>query len=751
MTEEKLVELLSKMTLEEKINQLVQLHGSYYYNDATVTGGMKNHQYSKTQLDQAGSILGLSGAKTLRQIQESYMKKHPHHIPLLFMLDVIHGLRTIFPMPLALGATFDPELVKLTAQAAARESAVSGIHVTFAPMADLVRDARWGRVMESTGEDPYLNSLMTAAMVSGFQGEHVEEVDRVAACVKHFAAYGAPDGGREYSNVELSEHTLREFYLPAYESGIRAGSELVMASFNTLNGIPSSGNRWLMRDVLRTEMRFDGVLISDWASIEEMVPHGYCSNKKEAAKKAMEAGLDIDMSTNVYTNHLSELLDDGEIEEKDINEAVFRVLRLKNRLGLFENPYKDADENREKEVILCREHRQLAREAARASFVLLKNDKDSKTKKELLPLDPTETVAFIGPYVGSKELHSTWAIKGKAEDTVSIQEAAEECMSKEQVIYACGCSMMDRNNGMNLLRHEGAVLTEEDMGIFEEQLEEQMEKEALEAAAKANLVVLCIGEHRLLSGEAASRSEIGIPGVQIELLRKIQKVNTRIVTVVFGGRPLDLREVSDKSMAVMEVWLPGTEGGHAILDVLTGLYYPSGKLPVSFPYSVGQIPVHYNQYPTGRPQNGPEDTTFYRSKYLDIPNTPLYPFGYGLSYTSFEISPVGLSSKIMKWGNESLKAFVTVKNSGKRTGIETLQLYIRDVAASVVRPLKELKGLCKVTLEPGEEKRVEFELTMEMLRFHTSDGRLVNEPGNYLVWISNSSDKGCASEFVLEL
>jgi beta-glucosidase len=750
MTEKKLRELLNDMTLEEKVNQLVQIPGSYYDKNASVTGGIESSRFSETQLNQAGSILGITGAKNLRQIQETYMENHPHHIPLLFMLDVIHGLRTIFPMPLALGATFDPKLVERTAQAAARESAVSGIHVTFAPMADLVRDARWGRVMESTGEDPYLNSLMTAAMVSGFQGNHPGEQERIAACVKHFAAYGKPEGGREYSNVELSEHALREFYFPAYESGIRAGSELIMASFNTLNGIPSSGNHWLMQEVLRKEMGFDGVLISDWASIEEMISHGFCQDEREAAKKAIEAGVDIDMATTIYANHLAELVKSGEITETCIDEAAYRVLRLKNRLGLFENPFKDGDEDKEKEVIISVEHRALARKTARESIVLLKNEKEDQTGKELLPIHSGETVAFIGPYVESKGLHSTWAIKGRAEDTVSIREAAEEAIAKENVMFACGCSMTNRDNGMILKRHMDETLTDSDLGIFDKQTEKQLEKDALEAAAKANLVVLCLGEHRLLSGEAASRSDIGIPMVQMELFRKVSQVNPRVITVVFGGRPLDLREISEKSMAVLEVWLPGTEGGNAILDVLTGTSNPSGKLPVSFPYSVGQIPVYYNEYATGRPLNGKEDTAFYRSRYLDIPNHPLYPFGYGLSYTDFVISPVELSSKTIGGVQKSLKASVMVRNAGGRKGTETVQLYIRDIAASVVRPVKELKGFCKVTLDQGEEQKVEFEITEEMLQFHAADGKLTSEPGSYLLWIENSSDTGTGAEFVLE-
>lgn len=749
MIEEKLKELLSDMTMEEKINQLIQIPGNYYENNAVITGGMGNSKFSKTQIGQAGSILGISGAENLRKIQKDYIEKHPHHIPILFMLDVIHGLRTIFPMPLALGATFNPELVKQTAQVAAKESAVSGIHVTFAPMADLVRDPRWGRVMESTGEDPYLNSLLTEAMVLGFQGDDVGKRDQIGACVKHFAAYGAPDGGREYSNVELSEHTLREFYFPAYEAGIRAGSELVMASFNTLNGIPSSGNQWLMKQVLREEMQFDGVLISDWASVEEMIAHGFCEDKREAAKKAIEAGMDIDMATNVYGNHLSELIESGEIPKKPIDEAVYRILRLKNRLGLFENPYKDGDDIREREVILSKEHRAMARKVARESFVLLKNEKDPIENKELLPLELGKTVAFIGPYVENKGLHSSWAIMGNAEDAVSIKEAAEESLKNTNVLYACGCSMLDRESGMNLSRNSSEVLTDADLGIFDEATEIEMEKEALAIAAKADTVVLCLGEYRLLSGEAASRADIGIPSVQMELFRKIQKVNPSIVTVVFGGRPLDLREITEKSKAVLEAWLPGTEGGHAIIDVLTGAYNPSGKLPVSFPYSVGQIPVFYNQYATGRPLQGEEDAAFYRSRYLDIPNTPLFPFGYGLSYTNFEISRVKLSDNTMG-GSCSLTASVMIKNTGARVGKETLQLYLQDVTASVVRPVKELKGINQVTLEPGEERLIEFEITKDMLRFYSTDGTLTYEPGYFQVWISNSSSVECGDKFRLE-
>ncbi len=748
MTEQKLQELLNDMTLEEKVNQLLQLPGSYYQKNAAVTGGLDSSEFTEKQISQAGSVLGIHGAEVIKFIQDQYMEKHPHHIPLLFMLDVIHGLRTVFPMPLAQGAAFDPEITEACAKAAAKESSVCGVHVTFAPMADLVQDARWGRVMESTGEDPFLNGILTAAMVRGFQGDHVGEKDRVAACVKHFAGYGAPIAGKEYNTVELSEHTLREFYLPAYQAGIDAGSELVMTSFNTLSGIPSSGNRWLMRNVLREEMGFDGVLISDWGAIKEMIAHGFCEDEKEAARKAMEAGVDIDMVTGAYCGNLAKLVEQGEVEERLVDEAVLRVLRLKNKLGLFENPYKEADAAREKEVILCEGHRQLARKAARESFVLLKNEKSRLSGEMVLPLTPGKKIAFIGPYVENSELHSSWAIAGKAEDAVTIRQAAEEIMPGFECSFCQGSKMVDARE--NLSRHSTDIPDDSLKAASGKEKEKELEAQALLAAQEADVVVFCMGEHRLQSGEAASRGSITVPEIQMKLFRKVCEVNDCVAVVVFSGRPLDLREVSEKAAAVLEVWLPGTEGGHAVLDVLTGAYNPSGKLPMSFPYCVGQTPVYYNHYATGRPCAGKEDKTFYKSRYVDIPNEPLYPFGYGLSYTKFDISPISLSSHTMTQKGESLKASVEVKNVGDREGTAVLQLYLRDISASVVRPVKELKGFMKVLLKLGEEQKAEFEIKEDMLKFYTIDGKYESEKGKFSVWIGDSSDTENREEFVLQ-
>lgn len=742
MTEQELYSLVQDMELEEKVNQLLQLPAKMYDGEGAITGNMAEDKYSQKEIWQAGSVLGLHGAAALKRIQEKYMENHPHHIPLIFMLDVIHGLRTIFPMPLAQGASFNPELVEKCAAVAAKESAVSGVHVTFAPMADLVRDARWGRVMESTGEDPYLNSLMAAAMVRGFQGENVGNQDQVAACVKHFAGYGAPDGGREYNHVELSEHTLREYHFPSYQACIEAGSELVMTSFNTLNGVPSSGNRRLMRDILRDEMGFNGVLISDFGAVEEMITHGFCEDGIEAAKNAMRAGVDIDMVSDSYCGHLAGLVERGEIDEKLVDEAVLRVLRLKNKLGLFENPFKDGDEEREKKIILCKEHKSLAREAARETFVLLKNEK-GVDGTPILPLKPGKKIAFIGPYVDCKEIHSSWAICGQAKDAVTIREAVEEWETGEDITFTTGSNMLD---GVEQLERNGAANTiKENM----EEISSENLEQAKKMAERADTVILCIGEHRLQTGEASSRADIRIPQIQIELLHEIYKVNNNVVVVLFNGRPLDLREISEQAKAVLEVWLPGTEGGHAVVDVLTGAYNPSGKLPMSFPYCVGQVPVSYNHYATGRPCQGKDDPLFYRSRYLDIPNEPLYPFGYGLSYTKFSISPITLSSETMEQERRNLKASVTVKNIGDVEGTETLQLYIRDISASVVRPVKELKGFQKVTLQAGEERSVVFEITEEMLRFHTLEGGFISEKGRFYVWIGDRSDTENKAEFVL--
>lgn len=740
MKQKQILALLQDMSLTEKIGQMVQMVGMLYdaKEQGIITGPMMaDMKVTEEDLKMAGSSLLLYGGEKLARIQKSYMENQPHHIPQMFMYDVIHGMKTIFPVPLAQGASFDPVLARDCASVAAKEAAAGGIHVAFSPMVDLVRDPRWGRVMESTGEDPYLNGLFAEAMVQGLQGDDMSREGKVCACVKHFAGYGGATGGRDYNTVEVSENSFRNEYLPAYEKGIKAGAGMVMTSFNTVNGVPATINQWLMKKVLREEMGFDGVLISDFAAIYETIAHGCSEDAKDAAHKAALAGVDIDMMTECYRSELIRLVEDGTIPEALIDESVLRILTLKNKLGLFEDPYKGMGAEKEAQMQLTEAHRALARKAAAQTFVLLKNEGG------LLPLSTEKKIAFIGPYTDSKCLISTWAISGDVKDCVTIREAAEEVFDSTKTTYVQGSAFMPQGYVFEGFDQAGNVLPVE----YTEAERTQMLQEAIEAAKQAEIVVMPIGEYYLQSGEATSRGDIRIPEPQLVLLREVAKVNANIVVVLFNGRPLDLREVEENAKAVLEAWLPGTEGGHAIVDALTGKVNPSGKLPMSFPYCVGQIPVYYNHLATGRP-NDPQKKERYLSKYLDIPNEPLYPFGYGLSYTGFTISDVILSSdKLTKDGE--ITASIWIQNTGEREGSDVLQLYIRDVTASVARPVKELKGIEKVSLKPGEKKEISFRITEEMLRFVRADGSYGSEPGKFRVWISDSSDSGVYQEFVL--
>lgn len=735
MKETDLQALLKDMSLEEKILQLVQLPGWAFQNDAAVTGLAEGAGDNRKKY-LAGSTLGLWGADKIKALQDACMKEQPHHIPMLFMLDVIHGHKTVMPCPLGQGATFDPEIAKEGAKVQAKEASADGVHVTFSPMADLVRDARWGRVLESTGEDKYLNSRMVAAMVEGYQGEDPKDPDHVAACVKHFAAYGGAEAGRDYTNVELSEHTLREQYLPAYRAGIDAGAKLVMTSFNTLNGLPSSGNKWLMRDVLRDEMKFEGVLISDWAAIAEMKNWGFAEDLKEASRLALEAGVDIDMCTECYQENLEELIKEGKLNEALLDESVYRVLKLKNDLGLFEDPYHGADADRFEKIALCPEHRDIARDAARKSFVLLEN------KNEALPLK-AKKLAFIGPYVTSKKLHSTWAISLDEDHIINLETAAKELYSGSDVEcrFAEGCEMIEE--GAELSRDQYASgLTESD--------KEKMLKEALEAAEWADEVILCLGEHIDQSGESTSKVSIALPGPQLALFEQVVKKAKKVVTLIFNGRPVEAERIAAASDAVMICWRPGTEGAHAIMDVISGKVSPQGKLPMSFPYTAAQAPIHYDSYNTGRPK--PKDApSLFTSRYLDCPNEPLYSFGYGLTYSKTVVSDITLSADTLKKGDANgIKAKVTLMNVGDVSVSETLQLYIRDLAASRVRPVKELKAFKKVGINPGESKEVYFTITEDMLRFFTINNRFESEAGGFRVFIGTDSLTENAAEFTLE-
>ena len=728
-----LQKIFENLTLKEKIYQLVQLSGEFFKSDTLAVGPQQKLGISQEVADNVGSVFNIFGAEQLIRIQKEYLEKSRHKIPLLFMADIINGYKTTYPIPLALGCTWNPDLIKKGMQNTAEEAAVSGIHVTFSPMVDLVRDARWGRVMESTGEDTYLNCEFAKAFVEGYQGD-LDPNKNIASCVKHFAAYGAPEGGREYNTVDMSERRLREDYLPAYKAAVDSGCELVMTSFNTVDGIPASGNKWLMRNVLREEWGFNGIIISDYAAIQELIAHGVAEDDRDAAKLGIEAGVDIDMKTPVYSNQLEGLVNDGVISEKLIDEAVWRILNLKNKLGLFENPYRGADVSKEKSVILSPEKLKLAREISRESIVLLENN-------GVLPISKDKKIAIIGPHGESKVLSGSWAINSNPDDVTSLVEAVKEKISEENLMYAKGCEMTEDNS---ILGGFGRAIEEEKIEVDKEKDLE----EALKAASKSEVVVMALGEHYLQSGEGGSRTEISLEQAQVNLIEKVKELGKPIVLVLFNGRPLVLTNVVDKVDAIIEAWFPGTEGGRAVSDVLFGDYNPSGRLTMSFPRRVGQVPLHYNEFNTGRPVKTSIHNSRFTSRYIDVENTPLYPFGYGLSYTKFAYGDIKISSDKLT-NNSTITASIKVKNVGDIAGYETVQLYIQDIKGSVVRPVKELKGFKKVKLESGEEQNIEFVINEEMLRFYTSSMEFKSEEGRFKLYIGSNSDELQEAEFEL--
>ncbi|TMW72320.1 beta-glucosidase BglX [Alteribacter natronophilus] len=708
MNESKLHDLVRNMTLEEKAAQMSQVVSSFIDDksgEGKITGPFAGMEVAKEDMSGSGSVLGASGADDLRALQKEYLGKSRLGIPLLFMADVIHGYKTVFPVPLALGCTWDPDAVEESAAIAAKESAAAGLHVTFSPMVDLVRDPRWGRVMETTGEDPYLNGVFARAFVRGYQGDNLEnDESKLAACVKHFAAYGAPEGGRDYNTVDMSERQLREYYLPAYEAALDEGAEMVMTAFNTVEGIPATSNKWLMRDLLRKEMGFNGVLISDWGAVQEAIPHGVAADNREAALKAVTAGVDIEMMTPCYVQHLKTLVEEDVVAEELLDEAVLRILQLKNRLGLFENPYRGADSSLEEKLTLSEEHRKAARETAAKSCVLLKNE-------GALPLKKEQNVALIGPFAESTDLMGPWSIFGSEDDVVTIAAGIGEKLGTRPTV----------EKGSDI-----EVVSSQELEV------------AVEAAKQADVVVMALGEHSEMSGEAGSRTNIKLPEAQLKLAAELKKLGKPLVTVLFNGRPLDLHGVIEESDAVLEAWYPGTEGGHAVADLLFGDTNPSGKLTMSFPDNVGQVPVYYNSFNTGRPKDqiAPEDR--FASKYLDAPNEPLFPFGFGLSYTTFTYSGLALSSEIME-ENGTIWVSVDVTNTGTAAGEETVQLYVRDLVGEVVRPVKELKGFRKIHLEPGETKQVVFEVDEESLKYHHSDLTCTCDPGDFTLSVGPDS------------
>ncbi|ALS37918.1 beta-glucosidase [Enterococcus rotai] len=705
MEQKELIELLKQMTVDEKVGQLLQLAAEFYSEKAEEkTGPMTDLGLTQDDINNAGTTLGISGAKEAIRVQKAYMENNRLGIPTILMADIIHGFRTIFPIPLGLGSSWDLEAAKKVAEVSAKEAAVSGLHVTFSPMVDLVRDPRWGRVMESTGEDSFLNSRFAEAFVKGYQGEDLKnDFFRVAACVKHFAAYGAAIGGRDYNTVNMSERQLRDSYLPGYKAALDAGAKLVMTSFNTVDGVPATGNKWLFRDVLRKEFGFDGVVISDWGAVIELIPHGVAQDKKQAAELAIKAGVDIEMMTTCYTENLKNLIEEKTLDEAILDEAVLRILTLKNDLGLFENPHRGADIALEKEVVLSKEHREIARDVAKKSIVLLKNE-------AMLPLSKQEKVAIVGPAADSHDVIGVWSWQGKKEEAVSLAQGVSELAAE----YVIGTEAFD------YFKPTQAAIDE-----------------AIALAKEADKVILALGEEEWMSGEASSRSDIRLPQAQLDLFKAIQAVNDQIIVTLYNGRPLDLQGI-DSAKAIVEAWFPGTEGGAALADILYGEYNPSARLSMSFPETVGQVPVYYNYDNTGRPYKPGDEK--YVSKYLDVSNFAKYPFGFGLSYSQFVYMDLKLSKNEMKL-HETITASVTIENQSERTGQETVQLYIRDQVGEVVRPVKELKGFEKVNIKAHEKKTVQFTISEELLRYVHSDQAFTSDAGTFDIMIgANSRD-----------
>lgn len=711
--EKRIDDLLVKMTIEEKVGQMVQYNGN---GDATGPIKARNKDIEDLKNGWIGSMLNVTGAENTRAMQKLVMENSRMKIPLLFGLDVIHGYKTIFPVPLGEAASWDLEAIEKSARIAAIEASAAGQHWTFAPMVDIARDPRWGRIMEGAGEDPYYGSQVAIARVKGFQGKSLSDNNTIVACAKHFAAYGAAEGGRDYNTVDISARLLNEVYLPPFKAAVDAGVGTFMNSFNEIDGIPATGNPYLVKYTLKEKWGFQGFVVSDWNSIGEMLVHGVAKDSAEMTRMAIEAQNDMDMETSAYRNHLVRLVKEGKVKESLIDDAVRRILRIKFKLGLFDDPYKYCDVQREKEMLLNPEHLKAARDVARKSIVLLKNE------EQLLPLSKNlKSIAVIGPLADSKkDMIGNWSAMGDPKDAVTVLEGIKNAVSPNtQVLYAKGCNISDDST--------------------------HLFSQAIAVVAKADVVVMAVGESAQMSGEAYSRASIDIPGVQEALIKAVAKTGKPVVILLMNGRPLTINWVAAHIPAILDTWLLGTQAGNAISDVLFGDYNPSGKLPVSFPYAVGQIPVYYNHKNTGRPRL---DDSKFVSRYIDIPNEPLYPFGYGLSYTTFTYSDIALNRKQISM-NDSLIVAVEVKNTGKYDGEEVVQLYVRDLAGSVTRPVKELKGFKKVMIKAGETKQVRFRLNSSDLAFYTRDMTFKAEPGDFRVFVGTSSAECKEAGFTL--
>lgn len=692
-----------QLSFLEKARQMTQINAVYLKKEtqAEITGMEQELRVKQKDIQEVGSVLNFSCGGEVTEIQREYLENSEEQIPLMFMQDVIHGYRTLFPIPLAMGCTFEEETVEQCAEMSAKEARANGVHVTFSPMVDLVRDARWGRVAESTGEDSYLNGEMGKAFIRGYQK------GGLAACVKHFAGYGASESGKDYNTTEISEHQLKNYYLRGYQECMKANPEMVMSSFNLLNGIPVNGHKELLIDTLRKEWGFDGVLISDYAAVKEMIEHGYLETEKQCAEVAANNEIDMEMMSTSYIRYLPELVQEGKVSEETVDRMYRRVMKLKETMGLLENPYGGIDYESGRQMEYSEEHREIARKAVEKSCVLLKN-------QNVLPLTPNRKIALVGPFAEEKDLSGCWGCCVDKEKTVTVKEAFERYLGKT-VLYAKGCDSA-------LLATDTAYISQ-----------------AVDVARDADVIVACIGEPSGYCGEAHSRADLRIPQVQKQLVEALHTLGKPIVAVVFGGRPQVLTEVEPMVDGILYAWHPGTEGGNGIVNLLYGKAVPSAKTTMSFPRATGQCPIYYNHFRTARPKvEDTLDNPIYCSSYMDELNRPLYPFGYGLSYTTFVLSDFKVSAKEMRPG-ETITVSVEVTNTGSYDGEEVVQLYVRDYFASLVRPVKELKGYRKIFLKAGEKKRVEFTVSEEQLKFYDVSGNYTAEAGTFALMLGNNS------------
>jgi len=725
--------LMKKMTLEEKIGQL-----NLVTPGGAVTGAVISSDVdTKIRNGQVGGLFGITGADKIRKTQEIAVKNSRLHIPLIFGLDVIHGHRTIFPIPLGLASSWDTSLIKKSARIAANEATADALNWVFSPMVDISRDPRWGRIAEGAGEDPFLGSQISKVMVEGYQGNDLAKDNTVMACLKHFALYGAAEAGREYNTTDMSKVRMYNEYLPPYKAAVDAGAGSIMTSFNDINGVPATANKWLLTDLLRKQWGFKGLVVTDYTAIPELINHGMGDDKK-VTELALNAGVDMDMVGEEFLRHAAQLVKEGKVSLKTIDDACRTILEAKYKLGLFDDPYRYCNDEREKTELMSDANLQAAREVAERCFVLLKNE------NQVLPLKKSGTIALIGPLADNKRnMLGTWSVSGDPQKSVTIMQGIKNVVGNDvNILYAKGANISDDTFLIKRVNVFGEEIT------VDKRSPEEMINEAVETANKADVVVAVLGEAADMTGESSSMTHIGLQQSQENLLKALLKTGKPLVLVLMNGRPMTLTWENEHVPAILDTWFGGTEAGNAVADVLFGNYNPSGKLTVSFPRNVGQIPIYYNHFNTGRPYH-PGDSPKFKSDYLDALNTPLYPFGYGLSYTTFQYSDISLSSEILKAGGE-ITASVNVTNTGTRSGKETVQLYTRQMVGSITRPVKELKGFQQITLQPGETKKVSFPITANDLKFYNGDLKYVYEPGDFKVFIGTNSQDVKEAGFKLE-